>query len=332
MNELCGCRSSDRSAPARTLYIIDAPNMAHRAAAVGVLRPTLGGMVQRFLRVAEPQYVVAVWDDRDASFRRDLWPAYKADRHHDADVGELMAQAREVMDSYGLPAIAGRLGVEADDLIATLATLAPPDVRVVMLSTDKDLLQLVDHRTFLASRRGGASTLYRADDVRREYGVEPRQWPAVMALAGVKNGVPGLPGVGLKGACTLLAKYGDLETLLRCRRAVAKRSHRLALESHAAEARLYLDLMTLRRDVPIDWRPDLWRLTSPDPCGCRSSDPYECWSLKFGGLGSLGQWPSVQEVVDDGGPCACECHAPYWREVHGGEEIFHANATEEEES
>ncbi len=65
---------------AAVLYIIDAPNMAHRAAAVGDLQTGLRAMLDRFLRVARPRYAVAVWDDRDSSFRADLWPSYKADR------------------------------------------------------------------------------------------------------------------------------------------------------------------------------------------------------------------------------------------------------------
>lgn len=242
-----------------TLYIVDAPNWAHRAAAAGVMRPNLAGMIRRFLRVADPRYVVAVWDDREASWRRDLWSGYKADRHHEVDVGEMMASAREVFDGFGLPSIAGLLGVEADDLIATLAAKTS-GCRVVMLSADKDLLQLVDDRTVLASRRGGAATVFRAEDVRREYGVEPGQWPSVMALAGAKNGIPGLPGIGFKGACSLIAKAGDLETLLARARTVERRAYRLALEGHADQARLFLNLMTLRRDLPVDCRLDRWRL------------------------------------------------------------------------
>lgn len=243
----------------QTLYVIDAPNMVHRAAAAGVMRPNLAGMLRRFLRVADPRFVVAVWDDRDASLRRELWPGYKADREHRDDVGEMMVQARAVIDAFGIASLGGLLGLEADDLVATVATKAPPDFRVVMISCDKDLLQLVDERTVLASRRGGASTIHRLEDVRREYGIEPVQWPSVMALAGAKNGVPGLPGIGFKGALALIAKYGDLETLIARVRTVEKRTYRVAIEGNAEQARLFLRLMTLRRDAPIDCPPERWR-------------------------------------------------------------------------
>lgn len=64
---------------------------------------------------------------------------------------------------------------------------------------------------------------------------------------------------------------------------------------------------------------------------CRSVDPYECWSLRYEGIGSLGRWPSRQDVEDDGGPCQCQCHQPYWREIARGEEVLRALTEEEED-
>ena len=250
-----------------TLYIIDAPNMVHRAAATGEMRPNLEAMLRRFLRVAAPQFVVAVWDDREASFRRELWPEYKANREHKDGIDQLFARAEHVFADFGIRSVQGIFGAEADDLIATIARKAPPGVQVVMLSADKDLFQLIDDRTFLAVRRRGKSLLYRAHDIRRKYGIEPDQWPAVQALAGGKNGVPGLPGIGMKGACTLLATYGDLEALLRRWKTVEKRSYRNALGGYADEARLYLDLMTLRTDLPIECRLGQWRGATGDEVG-----------------------------------------------------------------
>ncbi len=246
------------------LYIIDAPNMVHRAAAMGEMQPGLEGILRRFLKVASPRFAVAAWDDREASFRRDLWPEYKAgSRPVTDDLDRLMDEALAVFDGLGLRSRDPVPGTEAHDVIATVAHQAPPDFTVMMLSSDRELVQLIDDRTFLANRRAGQAKIYRRRDIRREYGIEPSQWPAVMALAGGKHGIPGLPGIGFKGACALLGKYGDLETLVRRCRTVERKSYRYALEGGADDARLFLRLTTLRTDLPIECERREWQVREP---------------------------------------------------------------------
>lgn len=235
-----------------TLYLIDGPNWAHQANSVGDLTQILEGMISRFQRSAAPRHVVSVWDDTEASFRRDLWPEYKADREARPEKLEVVKKAAGIFEAKGITVVKGMLGVEADDLIATLAARAPGAWRVAMLSADKDLFQLLDSRTYLCRRSKGASEIFSVARFREMYRVEPKQWPAVMALAGAKNGVPGLPGIGLQGACTLIAKLGDLETLIKKARTIKRKTYREALQVGADEARLYLKLMTLRRDLPVD--------------------------------------------------------------------------------
>ena len=243
------------------LYVIDAPNMVHRAAAMGEMRSSLDGMLRRFLKVADPRFAVAVRDDRESSFRRDLWPEYKTERKPvQDDLNRRMADARAVFDSVGIPSQNGLLGAEAHDLIATMAHGVASEFTILMLSSDKDLVQLIDDRTFLAERRRGQARIYRPKDIRDEYGIEPGQWPAVMALSGAKSGIPGLPGIGFKGACALVSKYGDLETLLRRCRTVARKSYRFALEAKPDAARLFLRLTTLRCDLPVDCSTQQWQV------------------------------------------------------------------------
>ena len=235
-----------------TIYAIDAPNMTHRANAMGDLQDVLPNMLSRFLSVAKPSLAVALWDDTADSFRREIWEGYKADRERKEGKGDMLREASEIFKEHGIAQEHALFGAEADDLIATIAQKAPRHYQVVMMSSDKDLFQCVSVRAFLAVRRKGKSELWRNRDIQDKYGISGRQWPAVSALVGAKNGVPGLPGIGLKGACKLVDEFGTLDRLLSRSHAVSRKSYRESLRSHAEEARLYLDLLTLRIDIPME--------------------------------------------------------------------------------
>lgn len=244
-------RRRDRKAAGymKNLYVVDAPNMVYRAAFTGDLTEQLESMLQRFISAAEPEYVVSAWDDPEGSWRHKLYDGYKADRSRKIEID--WETARSIFGYFGIPIIR-QPRAEADDLIASAAAQAPEDFRVVALSMDKDLFQILDYRTVLARRNKGENEIWRAEDVLNKYGVEPWQWPDVMALAGGKNGIPGLPKVGFKGACKLIAGYRSLSRLLDLCNTVLKPSHRKSLEEYKDEALLYLKLMTLRTDFNFD--------------------------------------------------------------------------------
>ncbi len=245
------------------LYLIDAMNWTHRALhGPDDFALTLRGMLKAFFQRAAPKYLAAAWGGSGPTFRHELLESYKAG--HSPAPEEQTAAARRVFQEAGIHCVEAILGVEADDMIATLAVQAVRH-RVVILSTNLDFLQVVGPAIFLGVRRGGEGTLYTPSRVGEKYGVEPSQWPDVLALAGKpSHGIPGVPGIGQAGACKLIARFGDLETLLKRYRQVERKQYRLALEGHGDDARLSLQLARLRTDLPIDFNLADFRLT-PTP-------------------------------------------------------------------
>jgi DNA polymerase-1 len=243
------------------LVIIDAANTLYRAFfALPPLRNSAGqptssvygfvNMLQKVIRDEAPDHVVVVFDAPGGSFRQRLFPAYKATR--EAQPEDLSAQfplAREVVDAYRIPVLQVP-GVEADDVIATLVARAPADLRVTIVSTDKDLMQLVSDRVTLLDtmkdRRFGPS------EVEERFGVPPARVLDVRALVGdASDNIPGVKGIGEKGAAQLIREWGSLEELLAHASEVTAKRAREALLSQADAARLSKRLATLETDVAL---------------------------------------------------------------------------------
>jgi DNA polymerase-1 len=222
-----------------------------------------GNMLRKLLREQQPDAVAMVMDPPGGGFRREIFPAYKATR--DAQPEELSQQiplARELAAAWRIPLVEVP-GYEADDVIATLARQAPEDVEVVIVSTDKDLMQLVGGRVTLLDtmkdRRIGPA------EVEERFGVPPAQLLDVRALVGdSSDNIPGVKGIGEKGAAELVREWGSLERLLENAEQVKAKKAREALLAHAEEARLSKQLATLHDDVPLPVAPaDLARV-EPD--------------------------------------------------------------------
>jgi DNA polymerase-1 len=220
-------------------------------------------MLRKLLREEQPDAVAMVMDAPGAGFRRELFAGYKATR--DAQPEELSQQiplARELAAAWRIPLLEVP-GYEADDVIATLARQAPEGEEVVIVSTDKDLMQLVGGRVTLLDtmkdRRIGPA------EVEERFGVPPAQLLDVRALVGdSSDNIPGVKGIGEKGAAELLREWGSLERLLENAAAVKAKKAREALLAHADEARLSKQLATLHSDVPLPVSPaDLARV-EPD--------------------------------------------------------------------
>ncbi len=242
--------------------IVDAANCLYRAFfAIPPLRTADGtptnaaygfvNMVNKALREEQPDHVVVVFDaPGGAPFRSEIYPAYKANR--DAQPEDLSAQlpvVRELVDAYRLPVLEVT-GFEADDVIATLVARLPPDWRATILSTDKDLMQLVGERVQLLdtmkNRRYGRS------EVEERFGVPPEQVLDVRALVGdASDNIPGVKGIGDKGAAKLIAEWGSLENLLAHADEIPQARTRNALREQAGQARLSKRLAALERDVVL---------------------------------------------------------------------------------
>jgi DNA polymerase-1 len=217
----------------------------------------------KVVREERPDYLVVVFDARGKTFRHERYREYKANR--DAQPEDLSTQipiVRELVEAYRVP-ILEVPGVEADDVIATLVDCAPDDARVTIVSTDKDLMQLVDQRVTLVD--GIKDRRYRPDDVEKRFGVPPEKVLDLRALVGdPSDNIPGVKGIGEKGAAKLIQEWGDLDNLLAHAEEVTPARARNALTGGSETALLSRDLATLRRDAPLPGQYEDWRVAPPD--------------------------------------------------------------------
>ncbi len=200
-----------------------------------------------------PTHLAVIFDRSENSFRKALYPAYKANRPPPPE--DLVPQfqlIREATRAFGLPAI-DMEGYEADDLIATYARdAAAKGARVEIISSDKDLMQLIDgERVFLFDPM--KSKPLGLDAVQEKFGVTPDKVIDVQALMGDSvDNVPGAPGIGPKTAAELITTFGTLEAVLERTAEIKQPKRREALEQNAELIRISKILVTLKDDVALE--------------------------------------------------------------------------------
>ena len=223
----------------------------------------VANMLRRLLKDYAPDEMAVVFDARGKTFRDEIYPEYKANRPPMPE--ELQRQVEilhELVQAMGLPLLVVP-GVEADDVIATLAERAAREGRDVIISTgDKDMAQLVgDHVTLVNTMN---DTVLDAAAVEEKFGVPPERIVDYLALVGdTVDNVPGVPKVGPKTAAKWLRQYGSLDELM---------AHAGEIKGKAGEnLRASLDdlprsreLVTVRRDLDLDLPPDALRRRPPD--------------------------------------------------------------------
>jgi DNA polymerase-1 len=208
-------------------------------------------MLAKLLRERVGTHIAVVFDAGRTTFRNRLYTDYKAHRPPPPD--ELIPQfplVREATDAFGVPAVE-LADWEADDLIASYAhTAEQAGGQVTIVSSDKDLMQLI---------RPGVEMLdpikqkpIGPAEVMDKFGVSPDKMIDVQALIGdTTDNVPGVPGIGPKGAAALIAEYGDLDGVLTAASGMKPSKRRDSLIEHAQSARISRDLVTLRADAPV---------------------------------------------------------------------------------
>jgi DNA polymerase-1 len=261
---------------AETLYLVDASSILFRAFyAIRSLstrdgRPTNAiygtlKIAEKLLKDHRPERVAFVFDTPAPTFRHEAFEAYKANRPEmPDDMARQIGPAKEILRAMGLPLLESP-GYEADDLIGTLARRAvEAGWEVVIVTADKDLFQLVGPGVrVLHTKKEDA--LLDETGVEEVFGVGPERVVDVLALWGdPTDNIPGVPGIGEKGAKDLVRQYGDLESVLRRAAEVTRKAYREGLQNFADQARLSRDLATIRTDVPLDVGLDGLRLASPD--------------------------------------------------------------------
>lgn len=259
-----------------TLYLVDGSNNLYRSYyAIRGLTNSAGfstnavygftQMLRKLLKEQKPDAIAVTFDlAGGAASRKEQYADYKKDRKPMPD--DLVPQVplvREVVEAFGIPIIA-RSDVEADDLIGSLACRArDAGYDVVVATSDKDFFQLVGPgiRLWHTTRE----VMYGPEDVLEQFGVRPEQVVDVMAIWGdAIDNIPGVPGIGEKGAKSLIAEYGTLENLLAQVDQVPKKGHREKLTEHADQARLSRTLATIRCDLDVEVDPTRLQMSNPD--------------------------------------------------------------------
>jgi DNA polymerase-1 len=209
-------------------------------------------MIMKLIEDEEPDHIAVIFDKGRKTFRNDIYADYKANRPPPPD--DLIPQfaiIRDATRALGLASV-DMEGFEADDLIATYARLArEAGVKVTIVSSDKDLMQLVGPD--VSMRDPMSNRLIGPAEVEDKFGVGPDRVIDVQALAGDStDNVPGVAGIGVKTAALLIREYGDLDTLLARAAEIKQPKRRQALLEQADTARMCRDLVTLRNDVEVE--------------------------------------------------------------------------------
>jgi DNA polymerase-1 len=257
-----------------TLFIVDGSSYIYRAyhairplfTSTGIPTNAVYGfttMLLKLLREWQPTYLVVAFDHPAPSFRKAMFEAYKATRPPTPD--DLVPQlklVREVARAFNIPQVEVE-GFEADDVIATLTARARDHADVTIVSTDKDLMQLVDERVRLLDTM--RDKVFGPAEVREKYGVEPAQMIEVLGLMGdSSDNIPGVPGIGEKTAAQLIREHGTIEGVLARVDEVAGEKRRQSLREHAEQARLSRRLAIVRTDVPLPFDLEALRVRPPD--------------------------------------------------------------------
>lgn len=269
------------------LFLIDGYALIYRAFFALITRPlrtTKGentsaawGVINFLLRLREkyqPDYLAWVQDAGD-SFRTALYADYKSTREKlddelQVEFDRSVERIEELLGAFHVRVVSVP-GYEADDVIGTLAQQGvEAGLQVVIVSGDKDFYQLIGPRVALLNPgRGGPGgvdeTWVDQTNASERLGVPPEQVVDYLALVGdSSDNVPGVKGIGSKGAAELLAQFGSLEAMLARTAEVKGKRAREALEQYQPEARLSRQLVTIRKDVPIGLEIGPLAETEPD--------------------------------------------------------------------
>src|SRR3990172_7668372 len=262
--------------PAARLFLLDAmsyifrayhalPRMTNREGMATQAVYGLHNMLRKLLADYQPEYVAAVFDLEGPTFRHESFADYKANRAEMPDeLAQQLPYIRTLLEAMRIPILA-HPGYEADDVIGTLSRqAAAQDFDVLIVSSDKDMMQLVGGRVAMINPMK-EDLLYDRERVVEKLGVPPEQVPDLMALQGdAVDNIPGAPGIGEKGARDLIQKYGRVEACLDHAAEVSRKTYREALTNHRDQILLSKQLATIDRSVPVEFRPNEVERQEPD--------------------------------------------------------------------
>jgi DNA polymerase I len=253
------------------VFVLDAMNLAYRAYYAFIRRPLVNtrgentsaifGFANTALKIRreeKPDYWALAWDGPGPKVRQQRFPSYKATRKPmPDDLTSQIGAIEELAWALGLPVVQ-ETGIEADDVMATLARRGEAaGHEVVLVTSDKDLAQLVNDRIrILSPGRGEDYSWIDAAAVEAKWGVPPDRVRDVLALMGdTSDNIPGVPGIGEKTAIELIRQFGSLDALYERLGEVSRNAVRDKLAANRELAFLSRELLTVQVDVPVpeDW-------------------------------------------------------------------------------
>jgi len=213
-------------------------------------------MIQKVVNDRRPAHLAVAMDCRGPSFRKEIDARYKATRPAaPADLSQQLSRCEELVRAYNIPIFRAD-GIEADDLIAAVVDKAiAAGMRVVIVSADKDLMQLVhddDEKVLMWDSMRDRT--YGPAEVTTKFGVPPSKLRDLLALTGdTSDNVPGVPSVGPKTAADLLKEFGSIDGIYEKVETIKRAKLKEMLKLHEADARISRELVTLKHDVPVDF-------------------------------------------------------------------------------
>ena len=262
----------------RSLYVVDGYSHIFRAYhAVGYLSTSKGmpshavlilsTMLWKLIREEKPDYLGVALDAPGPTFRDSMFASYKATRTAmPDDLERQLPYVHRLFEALRTPVIQVP-GYEADDVLATFVEKAvAADLDVVIVTGDKDMLQLVSPRVRVLSVLGrtGERVMYDEAKVRERWGVDPAQIPEVLALMGDSiDNIPGVRGVGEKTAVKLIGQYGSVARLYENLTLIPGKL-RETLATGRKDALLSRELIVLNREVPVELELDRFQRVEPD--------------------------------------------------------------------
>ena len=216
----------------------------------------LCNMLLKLLGDLQPTYMAVAFDKSRKTFRTELYEDYKGQRKPTpSELSEQFPLAMKVLDTMGIPTLELD-NYEADDIIGTFAVHAPEDVEVIIVTGDRDELQLVDTRTKVYYTKRGISDIQIFDEAEfaaNYEGLVPKQLIELKGLMGdASDNIPGVPGVGPKTALKLIKEYGDVETVLENIDKVSGKALKAKLADNKESALLSKKLATICTEAPVD--------------------------------------------------------------------------------
>jgi DNA polymerase-1 len=227
-------------------------------------------MVRRLKTAYSPEYLAAIFESQGPTFRDEAFASYKANRTETPpDLLEQIPWIRKTLEAMRIPVLEYPR-FEADDVIGTLARRgAEQGMEVVIVSSDKDMLQLVNDRVKMLNPM--KDDMWFDAQVTEEFmGVKPAQVADLLALKGdTVDNIPGAPGIGEKGAKDLIQRFGSVENAMEHAAEVERRTYRESLQNNREQILLSKKLATIECEVPIALEPEKLVTQEPDIAALR---------------------------------------------------------------